>query len=208
MLEVEHIHFRYTVDHPWILKDISLNVAPGQIMGLTGRSGRGKTTLAKIISGYLKPARGKIRVDGQRLPKKGFCPVQMVFQHPETALNPRWRIVESLNEAGPVPDDFCRSLHVDPAWHDRKPLELSGGQLQRVAIARILRAETRYIIADEITTMLDALSQAMIWRMLLSFAEENHAGVLVISHDAHLIKRVCGGVVDIDEIEQRKRNAL
>lgn len=200
MLEVEHIDFRHTVDHPWILKDISLNIAPGQIMGLTGPSGRGKTTLAKIISGYLKPARGKIRVDGRRLPRKGFCPVQMVFQHPETALNPRWRIIESLNEAGPVSDDFSRSLHIDQAWHERKPLELSGGQLQRVAIARILRPETRYIIADEITTMLDAISQAVIWRMLLSFVKENHAGVLVISHDAHLMERVCGGVVHIDEI--------
>jgi peptide/nickel transport system ATP-binding protein/Fe3+-transporting ATPase len=200
MLEAEHIHFRYAADHPWLLKDVSLNIAPGQIMGLTGHSGRGKTTLARIISGYLKPVRGGIRVDGRRLPGKGYCPVQMIFQHPETALNPRWRIIETLNEAGPVSEDFRRSLHIDPAWHDRRPLELSGGQLQRVAIARILRPETRYIVADEITTMLDAVTQAGIWQMLLSFVKKNQVGVLVISHDANLMKRVCDGVKHIDDI--------
>jgi ABC-type dipeptide/oligopeptide/nickel transport system ATPase subunit len=201
MLDVENVCFRYDENHPWILENVSLQIAPGKIVGLTGHSGRGKTTLAKIISGYLKPARGNVRVDGRKLPKKGFCPVQMIFQHPETALNPRWRIIDALKEAGPASDAFCRAFHVDTTWRDRKPFELSGGELQRVAIARVLRGETRYIIADEITTMLDALTQAEIWRMLLSFVQKNRVGVLVISHDARLVERVCDTVVHIDTIK-------
>lgn len=204
MLEAKQIDYKYNDHQSWILRDANLSVGPGEIVGLFGHSGQGKTTLAKILAGYLKPGAGEVRVDQRNLPDTGYCPVQMVFQHPETSLNPRWRIAESLTEAGPPPEESFRRFHVEKQWLDKKPYELSGGQLQRVAIARVLRPETRYLLADEITTMLDALTQAQIWDMLLSFVKKNQVGVLVISHDAHLMNRVCDRIVNIAQIQAKQ----
>jgi ABC-type dipeptide/oligopeptide/nickel transport system ATPase subunit len=203
MLEAKQIDYKYNGNQGWILSNVNLSIDRGEIVGLFGHSGQGKTTLAKILAGYLMPSAGQVRVDQHDLPGTGYCPVQMVFQHPETSLNPRWRIADSLAEAGPAAEESFRSFHVEKEWLDKKPYELSGGQLQRVAIARVLRPETRYLLADEITTMLDALTQARIWEILLSFAKKNHVGVLVISHDAHLMNRVCDRVVDIAQAQAK-----
>lgn len=201
MLEAIQIDYKYNGNQSSILRNVSLSVDRGEIVGLIGHSGQGKTTLAKILAGYLMPCAGEVRVDRNDLPCTGYCPVQMVFQHPETALNPRWRIADCFTEAGQPPEESFGRFHVDKAWLDKKPYELSGGQLQRVAIARVLRPQTRYLVADEITTMLDALTQAQIWDMLLSYVKKNHVGMLAISHDAHLMNRVCDRIVNIAQIQ-------
>lgn len=201
MLEAKQIGYKYNGSQSSVLKDVNLRIDPGEIVGLFGHSGQGKTTLAKILAGYLMPITGEVRVDQGDLSRTGYCPVQMVFQHPETSLNPQWRIANSLTEAGDAPEESFRYFHVEQAWLDKKPYELSGGELQRVAIARVLRPETRYLLADEITTMLDALTQAQIWDMLLTFVKKNHVGVLVISHDVHLMNRVCDRIVNIAQIQ-------
>ncbi|HZG39959.1 MAG TPA: ATP-binding cassette domain-containing protein [Nodosilinea sp.] len=168
---------------PWVVQDRSLTVAPGEVVGLMAPSGYGKTTLGKLLAGYLPPSRGQITLDEQPLPTRGYCPVQLVFQNPELAVNPRWRIDRILREGHPPQLHHLDALGIHPGWLTRYPHGLSGGELQRVAIARVLNRQTRYLIADEMTAMLDANTQALIWQVILELARQNQVGVITISHD-------------------------
>lgn len=196
MLRGEQLAFRYGPDKPWLFQDFSLALKPGEVVGLSGPSGLGKTTLAKILAGYLQPHTGQVKLDDEPLPQRGYCPVQLIFQHPELAVNPRWRIGEILAEGYPPAPELLRSLSLDESWLTRWPHELSGGELQRVAVARALGPGMRYFIADEMTAMLDAITQAQIWEVVLSHARRRQVGVLVISHEAALLSRICDRVID------------
>jgi ABC-type dipeptide/oligopeptide/nickel transport system ATPase subunit len=114
----------------------------------------------------------------------------MLLQTVELAVDPRWRVSEILTEAHQPTRDLMRAFGIRESWLDRYPHELSGGELQRVAIVRALDDRIRFLIADEITGMLDAITQAEIWNMLLSFAGRRRLGMLVISHDQDLLARV------------------
>lgn len=193
MLCADSIRFRY--DHgPFILDHVSLTIAPGEIVGLPGPSGRGKTTLGRIICGYLHPQSGEVTINGVPLPGNGYCPAQLLFQHPELAMNPRCRIGTIINEAMPCTDDVLLQLGICQTWLERYPHELSGGELQRIALARIMNPGTRYLVADEITAMLDANTQAHIWHVLRQWAQKHNVGILMISHDKHLLQRVAGRI--------------
>ena len=91
-LKAEHIDFRYTEKSPWILRDVSLSVEKGERVAIVGPSGYGKSTLARILSGYRSPSAGQVLLDGQPIPRRGYCPVQLIYQHPELAVNPRWKM--------------------------------------------------------------------------------------------------------------------
>jgi peptide/nickel transport system ATP-binding protein len=158
---------------------------------MPGPSGRGKSTLAKVLAGYLCPIKGSVVVDGCSLPKSGYCPVQLLFQHPEQAVNPRWKVGKILGEAEAPTPVLLKDLGIEAAWLERYPHELSGGELQRVCLARALGENTRYLLCDEMTSMLDALNQAHIWRIVLDVACDRGLGLLVISHDAPLLGRLC-----------------
>lgn len=195
MLIAESLSFTYEKKQSRILNNANLTIQQGEIVGLTGNSGKGKTTLAKLLSGYLTPSSGTVTLDGSPLPKTGYCPVQMIFQNPEFAVNPRWTIDRIISEAGqPVPG-LTRELCIETHWNNRYPHELSGGELQRIAVARALDVRTRYLIADEITTMLDGLTQAHIWNTVLSHIDKTGMGALVISHDQDLLNRICNRTV-------------
>lgn len=200
MLIADSLSFTYETSQHLILDQVNLTIRPGDVVGLTGNSGKGKTTLAKLLSGYIAPSEGKITLDGAPLPATGYCPVQMVFQNPELAVNPRWTIQRILGETGPPDPVLLRDLCIDPGWAHRYPHELSGGELQRIAVARALDRRTRYLIADEITTMLDGLTQAHIWITVLDYTKKTGTGALVISHDNHLLDRVCDRIVDMDDL--------
>ncbi len=200
MLKATDLSFRYGADKPWILQNISLTLAPGEIIGLSGPSGLGKTTFAKILAGYLRPNQGQVTLADQPLPTRGYCPVQLIFQHPEFAVNPRWRIGEILREGHPPQADLLRGLSINEGWLSRWPHELSGGELQRVAVARALTPSTRYLITDEMTAMLDAITQAQIWQVVLDYVRQNQVGLLVISHDAPLLAQVCQRVVSMEHL--------
>ncbi|MGB7247381.1 MAG: ATP-binding cassette domain-containing protein [Phormidesmis sp.] len=195
MLKGNHLWFRYGNQQPWIVKNRNLTVSPGEILGLMAPSGYGKTTLGKLLAGYLSPTKGTVTIEERSLPKKGYCPVQLVFQNPELSVNPRWRIRQILQEGHPPDSAYLEALGIHPGWLSRYPHELSGGELQRIAIARILNPFTQYLVADEMTAMLDANTQALIWQAVLSFAEKQQVGLVVVSHDASLLQRLCDRTV-------------
>ena len=198
-LEARNITFRYSHrDRLPVLENLSLTLEPGERLGLSAPSGRGKTTLCRLLAGYQRPARGEILLDGEPLSRyRGACPVQMIWQHPETALDPLLPLEASLNEAGPVDGRLLEALHIQPQWLRRYPQELSGGELQRFCIARALGPKTRYLLCDEITAMLDLITQAQIWRFLLEEARRREIGLLIVSHNSALLERVCGRIVTL-----------
>lgn len=199
MLRGNGLSYRYGKHLPWLFRDLELSVAPGELVGLTAPSGRGKTTLARVLSGYLRPTSGAVTVAGAPPPTRGYHPVQLIAQHPELAVNPRWRIARVLGEGGAPTPAVLDALEIDRGWLRRWPHELSGGELQRIALARVLNPRTRYLIADEMTAMLDAATQAQIWQAARSFATNHGVGVLVISHDAPLLARLCARVEHLPE---------
>lgn len=184
-----------------VLQGVSLSIAPGERVGLQAPSGSGKTTLCRLMAGYEKPQQGEILLDGRPLQDyRGVCPVQMVWQHPETVVDPLLRLGDTLSEAGAVEERLAQALHIEQAWRNRYPAELSGGELQRFCIARALRPETRFLLCDEISAMLDLVTQAQIWRFLLEEAARRQLGLLVVSHDSALLQQVCTRVHRLSDL--------
>lgn len=202
MLEARSITFRYGPREPLIYDGFSFSVRPGERIHLDAPSGFGKTTLCRLLSGYLRPLSGAVLMDGASLPSRGACPVQLIGQHPERVLDPRMRMQASLAEAGEVDAGLLARLGIRDEWLTRFPHELSGGEMQRFCIARALLARPRYLICDEISTMLDAVTQARIWNVVLCQAQEQQLGLVVVSHSAPLLQRLGAQVVDLGQLAE------
>ncbi|NOU95562.1 ATP-binding cassette domain-containing protein [Paenibacillus sp. LMG 31456] len=194
-LEGSKLGYRYNKKQ-WLFEKVDIRIEPGEIVGLVGPSGCGKSTLGRLLAGYDEPLQGEVTLGGAPLPPSGYHPVQMVFQHPEKAVNPRWTMRKTLLEAGEPDPQLLAALGIGPAWLDRWPNELSGGELQRFCIARALGPGTRYLIADEMTAMLDAITQAQLWQAVRDRVTERRLGVLVISHERHLLHRLCSRLIE------------
>ena len=196
MLEARDVSFAYKKGRE-IDCGIILSVSPDERVALQAPSGFGKTTLCQILSGYLQPSAGQVLVDGEPLPKRGVCPVQLIWQHPEKVLDPRMRMRDSLAEAGAADPRIIEALGIQRRWMDRFPHELSGGEMQRFCIARALTARPKYLIADEISTMLDAVTQAQLWDFLVRETSEQGIGMVLVSHSPELTARVATRVVQL-----------
>ena len=197
MLEARNLTFAYPRHAP-LYDGFDLDVRPDERVALQAPSGFGKTTLCRLLAGYETPSSGEVLVDGEPLPARGISPVQLISQHPELSLDPRMRMAQSLAEAGTMPDGLLSKLGIQERWLSRYPHELSGGEMQRFCIARALAAHPRYIIADEISTMLDAVTQAQLWHFLLGVCQERSIGLVFVSHSPSLVQRVATRVVLLD----------
>lgn len=196
-LEGKNLFFRYDRKKPWILEDVSIKIEKGQRLAVSAPSGYGKTTLALLLAGYLEPVKGEILLDGRPLPRKGFCPVQLIYQHPEKAINPRWRLRRILVESGQRKEEVLDAFGIERNWLDRFPRELSGGELQRFCVARALLCGADYLICDEVSTMLDAITQAQLWKVILEEARRREMGILAITHNQHLARRIAEKTIDL-----------
>ncbi len=190
LLEAKDLTFAYEAREGNIFNHVNLTIESHDRVALMGPSGFGKTTLCKVLAGYLQPDRGQVLLDGLPLPKRGYCPVQMIWQHPERAVNPRLKMKEVLLDGQGVEGRIIQELGIEPDWMNRYPQELSGGELQRFCIARALGEGTRFLIADEISSMLDVITQSQIWNFLLKEVEQREIGLLMVSHSEPLLSRV------------------
>lgn len=200
-----------------VLDGLSLTVEPGERVALAAPSGTGKTTLCRLLAGYLRPQAGTVTVDGASLLARGGLfrhppvsprPVQLIWQHPEQAFDPLARLGVSVSEGLPhttgngspalrrsEPEriratGLLERFGAREAWLDRFPHELSGGELMRLCVVRALLARPRYLICDEMTAMLDAVTQASLWHEVLALADERTMGLVIVSHSPALVRRI------------------
>ena len=201
ILEAKDLTFRYPRQRGGAaVERVSLTLRSGERVGLSAPSGRGKTTLCKLLAGWERPERGQVLLDGAPLPSQGFCPVQLLWQHPEEAVDPLLRLGTTLYEAGPVDPAAAEGLGIQPGWLERYPMELSGGELQRICVVRAMGPELKFLLCDEASAMLDLVTQARLWRFLLAQAEERNLGLLVVSHDRPLLEQVCTRILSWEDI--------
>lgn len=199
-LKAENISFKYPSAKNYILKDINLELDNNKVIGLIGDSGSGKSTLCKILSGYVTKFEGQVTFDGNPLPKKGFKSVQLIYQHPEKVMNPKWKMKEVLEESWDVNDEMLSEFGIQKSWLTRFPQELSGGELQRFSVLRSLNPNTKFLIADEMTTMLDAITQVQILDSVLKIVKQRNMGFLLVSHDMDLVETICDEKIYLKDI--------
>ena len=201
ILEVKNLSSQYRDKDRKVLQDFSFCMTNEERLGLIAPSGAGKTTLCKLIGGYLRPDQGEVLLDGRPLSEyRGYCPVQMIWQQPEFSVNPRLRMKEVLAEGDSVEERIIEGLGIEPDWLNRYPAELSGGELQRFNIARSLGKGTRFLLADEISTMLDLITQSQIWNFLLKEVKEREIGLIAVSHSRPLLDKVCTRQISLAEV--------
>ena len=203
-LEARDISFKYGEGTRQILNHVTLTVEAGEKVGIMAPSGYGKTTFCKILAGYEKPDQGEVLLDGTPIRAfRGYSPVQMVWQHPELSVNPKRRLRTVTAEGDWSFEDTSERARIEAElgirdeWKERFPVEVSGGELQRFCIARALGRRTKLLIADEMTTMLDLITQGQIWDFVLKELKRRDIGMIAVSHSPELLEKVCDRVVHL-----------
>ena len=211
-LQINHVSHRYPKQEFWCLNDISLTLEKGKTVGILGTSGSGKSTLGKIATGLIKPTKGQVLFHNEifaALPKRGKyrTKIQMIFQHAEVSFDPRQTLENSMAEAYRLCgiqyrfDVLCsmaESFGIYPDQLKRRPPQLSGGELQRLAIARALLNDPEVLVLDEATSMLDVIIQAQIIKMLKKLQAERNLSYLFITHDRPLARIMCDEILEIE----------
>jgi ABC-type dipeptide/oligopeptide/nickel transport system ATPase subunit len=217
LVEVRRLHFRYPGtrrlgEQPWTLKDLNLDIEKGSALGIVGESGSGKSTLVRILCGLMVYQQGEVRFNGRDMrdwlhssPREIRFHNQIVFQNPRRSLDPRMSIRRSLSE--PV-RAIERRIPVDAeivGWLERVglndevlpryPHQLSGGQLQRIGVARALSVNPDVLYADEPTSALDVSVQAQVLNLLMDIRAQLGLTLVMVSHDLAVISRTCEKII-------------
>ena len=207
-----------------VLQDVSLNIPDGSIIGMSGASGIGKSTLAKILCGVTAPDAGAVFLDGKLLvsPKEAYdrkrgLAIQMVYQQPYATLDPSQkigaglrelisyhRLTKNRQETEKLIADILAQMQLPPKILAHLPRQISGGEAQRVALARCLLLSPKLLILDEATSMLDVSTQANLLTLVKAQMLPNGGSVLFISHDRALTDFYCDTVYEFDEDHQLK----
>jgi len=214
LLDVKNVTARYPGAPSDVLKDISVQVEKGKTVAVVGESGSGKSTLARVITGLLPPSQGTVSFKGEVLPpslkeksKDNLRSIQMIYQMADVAMNPRHRIREIigrpvefyLGKSGKEAEarvlELLRQIELPEHYIDRYPAQLSGGEKQRICIARALAAEPELIICDEVTSALDQLVAEGILDLLQNLQNELHVSYLFITHDLATVKAIADEIV-------------
>ncbi len=231
LLEVREISHYYKFKHRqkfWALQNVSFKLHSNEILGIAGESGAGKSTRIRIVAGLESPSAGQIFFKGKSLPmgrfsalRKYYHQIGMVFQHPYASFNPRWPIGRSIAEPLRVEGDhtqeqqqrvaeMCGQIGLPLGLLQRYPHQLSGGQLQRAAIARALIRQPQLLLLDEPTAALDLSIQAQIINLLQQLQQQYGFSMIIVSHDLavlyHLTHRLlimkAGRVVEEGETQK------
>ena len=181
ILKAENITFGYKKNVN-IIEDINFQMDNNSIVGLFGDSGSGKTTFGKIITNFIDNYTGSVTVNGEEISSKEFNPVQLIYQHPEKVMNPRWNMGKILTESWNPPQDVLDEFGIKKEWLKRYPSELSGGELQRIAIAAAVLKDADFYYIDEPTSWLDVKQRLNTIEVIRDLTEEKRS-VLVIEHD-------------------------
>ncbi|WP_391117513.1 ABC transporter ATP-binding protein [Psychrobacillus sp. L3] len=214
--------------------NVSFEIKEGEIFGLVGESGCGKSTLGRCITRIIDPTAGNITFDGENITEADATrlkvlrrQMQMVFQNPHSSLNPRMTIRQAFSEILKVHglakgketvrmEELLEKVGLPSNALDRHPHEFSGGQLQRIAIARALLVEPQFIMADEPVSALDVSVQAQILNLLVKLKEELSLTILFVAHDLSVVEHVSdrvavmylGEIVEMADVEQLYKNTL
>lgn len=193
---------------------VNIEVAKGEVVGLVGESGCGKSTIGRMIAGIMEPTAGRIFFKGQALDEmtgdaahRAKLAVQMIFQDPFASLNPRQRVagivgeaplahgIVARSEADDYLDEMLRSVGLDPAFKRRYPHQFSGGQRQRIGIARALAVKPEFLVCDEAIAALDVSIQAQVLNLFMDLREKFDLTYLFISHDLSVVEHISNRVV-------------
>jgi len=213
-LKIDNITARYPGMAFDVLTNINVNVVKGKTVAVVGESGSGKSTLARAIIGLLPPSQGSVKFHGRELTpalkarsKKDLQSIQMIYQMADVAMNPRHKIKEIIGRPlefylgmkGRQRDErvleLLRQIELPEDYADRYPAQLSGGEKQRVCIARAIAAEPELIICDEVTSALDQLVAEGILDLLLNLQKELDVSYLFITHDLATVKAIADEIV-------------
>jgi len=238
VLSVDDLHVQFPIPRGFLRRPgsftavdgISLALQPGEVLGLVGESGCGKSTTARAIVQLIRPQRGSVCFDGRELCalhgaelRRHRRGMQMIFQDPFSSLDPRWScaqiIAEPLRNFGLCSGTAARkrvrelmhAVGLDPALAQRYPHEFSGGQRQRIGIARALAAEPRVLLCDEPVSALDVSVQAQIINLLARLRRELGLAMLFIAHDLAVVRHIADRVAVMHEgriVEHNRTDAL
>lgn len=213
LLRVENVTARYRGTDFDVLKNVNVELHPGQTLAVVGESGSGKSTLARVITGLLPPSKGQIIFDGRSLSQdlkarsyEDLRELQMIYQMADTAMNPRQTVGTIIGrplefyfglkgkEKQRRIQELLDEIELGTGFQDRYPAELSGGQKQRVCIARALAAKPKLIICDEVTSALDPLVADGILKLLLNLQKIEDVAYLFITHDLATVKAIADSI--------------
>lgn len=209
LLKVNHLSKQFQLKGQVLqaVQDVSFSLSSGEILGIGGESGCGKSTIGKMLMGLMESTAGSIVLEGEHLSdlirqrsQVWRRHIQMVFQHPAASLNPRMSVKEALEEPFIIHKlakgkerlnqicDLLLQVGLSEDFLHRMPHELSGGQKQRIAIARALTLKPRLLICDEPFSALDVSVQSQIINLLVKLQQEHHLAYLIISHDLSILR--------------------